>query len=377
MNMKTYRSAKLSGIGLQFFAAPAASDRLTQIEARLAAIPAELDAEGADLEALKTEVTNLKAERKAILDAAEQRKKILQEIAGGAGTVTRSFAQPQEERTYAVDTPEYRSLWLRHLQGVQLSDAEQRAYTSANGAIATMTANAVMDVVRDHAPLLARMTVIYSATNLTYYVEGTNKDAEDHTENAAITAAADTLTKIQLVPTEIVKLIQISESARLMSVDAFESWLARTLGEAIARKINSKIITAMLGAAASAGTSIDAATVQALLGTVKGSGVAMVCNRKTLYTKLLPLQDNSKSSIVRFDGGSATVYGVDVLVDDNVADDTVGAGDLSKLIAAMAENVTVRNGFDIDSNSTKYLGVAVFDVKVGLSSAFAKIAPGG
>ena len=162
-----------------------------------------------------------------------------------------------------------------------------------------------------------------------------------------------------------------------MSVNAFESWLARTLGEAIARKINSKIITAMLGAAASAGTSIDAATVQTLLGTVKGSGVAMVCNRKTLYTKLLPLQDNSKSSIVRFDGGSATVYGVDVLVDDNVADDTVGAGDLSKLIAAMAENVTVRNGFDIDSNSTKYLGVAVFDVKVGLSSAFAKIAPGG
>lgn len=376
--MNIFERHKLSGIGLQFFAAPApGSSRLAEIEARLSAIPAELDAEGADLDALKTEVTNLKAERKQIQDAAEQRRKILDEIGGGVGRVVSQPEAGAEERSYGVDTPEYRSLWLRHLQGVQLSDAEQRAYTNANGAIATMTANAIMDVVRDHAPLLERMTVIYSATNLTYYVEGTNKDAEDHTENAAITAAADTLTKIQLVPAEIVKLIQISESARVMSVNAFESWLARTLGEAIARKINSKIITAMLGAAASAGTSIDAATVQTLLGTVKGSGVAMVCNRKTLYTKLLPLQDNSKSSIVRFDGGSATVYGVDVLVDDNVADDTVGAGDLSKLIAAMAENVTVRNGFDIDSNSTKYLGVAVFDVKVGLSSAFAKIAPGG
>ena len=44
---------KLSGIGLQFFAAPA--DRLSEIEARLAAIPAELEQEGADLDALEKE----------------------------------------------------------------------------------------------------------------------------------------------------------------------------------------------------------------------------------------------------------------------------------------------------------------------------------
>lgn len=375
--MNIFERHKLSGIGLQFFAAPAASDRLAQIEARLAAIPAELDAEGADLDALKTEVTNLKAERKVILDAAEQRKKILQEIAGGAGNVVRKTQEGAEERTYGVDTPEYRSLWLRHLQGQPLSDVEQRAYTNANGAIATMTANAIMEVVRDHAPLLARMTVIYSASNLTYYVEGTNNAAADHTENATITAANDTLTKVTLVPAEIVKLIQVSEAAKVMSVNAFEGWLSKTLGEAIARKINEKIITALMAAASSAGTSVTAATVQALLGSVKGSGVAIICNRKTLYTALLPLQDNSKSSIVRFDGGAATVYGVDVLLDDNMADNQVAAGDLSKLIAAMAEDVTVRTGYDINTNSNKYLGVSVFDVKVGLSSAFAKIAAAG
>ena len=276
-----------------------------------------------------------------------------------------------------MDTPEYRSLWLRHLQGQPLSDVEQRAYTNANGAISTMTANAIMEVVRDHAPLLARMTVIYSASNLTYYVEGTNNAAADHTENATITAAADTLTKVSLVPAEIVKLIQVSEAAKVMSINAFEGWLSKTLGEAIARKINEKIITALMTSASSAGTSVTAATVQALLGSVKGSGVAMICNRKTLYTALLPLQDNSKSSIVRFDGGAATVYGVDVLLDDNMADNQVAAGDLSKLIAAMAEDVTVRTDYDINTNSNKYLGVSVFDVKVGLAGAFAKIAAAG
>lgn len=36
--------SRLTGIGLQFFAEP--DDRLSQIEARLAAIPAELEKEG-------------------------------------------------------------------------------------------------------------------------------------------------------------------------------------------------------------------------------------------------------------------------------------------------------------------------------------------
>lgn len=372
-------------VNIQFFAQPSnithwgqpggMDDRLDAIDARLAEIRQLLDKPDADLDALEAEVRSLKDERTQITQAAERRAQILREVSAGGGTVIRTFDQGlPEKRSYTPESAEYRSLWLRSLQGQELTDVEKRAYTTANGAIATMTANAIMEVVRDHAPLLERMTVIYSPSTVTYYVEGTNNAAEDHTENAAISAAADTLTKITLVPAEIVKLIQIGEATRTMSVDAFEAWLAKNLGEAIARKINEKIIAAIVAAASSAGSDITTASVQALLGSVKGIGVAVICNRKTLYTKLLPLQDNSKSSIVRFDGGSASVYGVEVLPDDNVADNTVLAGDLSKAIGAMSENVTVRKGYDIDSNSNKYLGVAVFDVKIGQNSAFAKLA---
>lgn len=367
---------KKNKIGIQFFATPGTmSDRRDAIVARLAEIKQVVEQPGADLDALEKEVRTLKDELNQIDQAAERRAQILREVSAGGGTVIRTFDQDRpEKRTYTPDSAEYRSLWLRSLQGQELTDVEKRAYTTANGAIATMTANAIMEVVRDHAPLLERMTVIYSPATVTYYVEGTNNAAEDHTENAAISAAADTLNKVTLVPAEIVKLIQISESAQVMSVDAFEVWLAKNLGDAIARKINEKIIAAIVAVASSAGTDITTASVQALLGSVKGVGVAVICNRKTLYTKLLPLQDNSKSSIVRFDGGDASVYGVEVHVDDHVADDTVLAGDLSKAIAAMAENVNVRKQYDIDSNSNKYLGVAVFDVKIGQNSAFAKLA---
>ena len=78
--------------------------------------------------------------------------------------------------------------------------------------------------------------------------------------------------------------------------------------------------------------------------------MALLCNRKTLYTGLLPLQDNSKNNIVTFTGtyGSARMYGYDILVDDNVADGTVLAGDMNKVIGAMGEDITVREGYDID-----------------------------
>ena len=334
-------------------------NRIREIEERLGAIAAEIDSEGADIDALTEEVRRLKEEKRTLEEQLEKRSALRREVAGGAGTVTRSLdtsgsAAPEP---WGVDTPEYRSVWLRRMQGRQLSEVEQRAYDTAGGAISTLTANAIMEVVRDHAPLLERMSVVYGSAAMTYYVEGTNNDAEDHTENAQIT-----------------KMVQISDAARAMSVPAFEAWLSKSLGEAIARKINDRIISAVAAAASSAGTGFTTADVQTLLGSVKGDSLAVLCSRKTLYTKLLPLQDTSKSSIVRFDGGAVTVYGVPVLVDDHVAENTVLAGDLSKAVAEMAEDVTIRSSYDIDTNSYKYLGVALFDTKVGLASAFAKLA---
>ena len=353
-------------------------NRKEEIEARLAAIRSEMEDPGADLDALTEEVRSLKEELRTINENAEKRGRLRQAVAAGEGTVTRSFAQPAADEPFGVDTEEYRTAWLKHLQGKDLNDMEQRAYTAANGAISVLVVNDIMSVVRDHAPLMERITMVYSGSKITYYVEGTNEAATDHTENATITAANDTMTAVELTPAEIVKLVQVSDAAQQMSVPVFNTWLARMLGEAIARKINEKIITAITNAATSAGTSVDAATVQALLGSVKGEGVAILCNRKTLYTKLLPIQDNSKSSIVKFEGANnaAYVYGVEVLPDDNVADGTVLAGDMTKAVGAMGEDITVRQAYDIDTNSHKFLGVAVFDVKIGINSAFAKIAAG-
>ncbi len=327
------------------------------------------------VKAKEDEKESLNEERKALEDEKAKIEDAETEARGVAdGTVATTEITPENEERkmeYTRDSIEYRDAWLNKLRGVELSEVEQRAWDTTGSAISTLTANDILKEVKDNSPLLGLATVIYSASQITYYVEGTDTDAIDHVENAAITAAADTLNKVVLNPSEIVKLVQVSEAAKMMSVNAFETWLTANLGEAIAKKINAKLI-ALMATGTSAGTAFSTATVQALLGAIKGTAT-LVCNRKTLYVDILPLQDTSKTSIVKFDGGQALVYGTPVVLEDGVADDTLLCGDISKIVAAMGENVSIRNAFDIDTNSYKFLGVAMFDAKVGFASSFAKI----
>ena len=174
-------------------------NRKEEIEARLAAIRKEMDAPDADIDALTEEVRGLKAELNQINEAAEKRRKLREAVSGGAGMMVRDFHPTNgEDKPFAVDSEEYRTAWLKHMQGRELNAAEQRAYTVANGAISQLVVNDIMTVVRDHAPLMERITMVYSASKITYYVEGTINPAQDHTENATITPDSDTLTPVEL-----------------------------------------------------------------------------------------------------------------------------------------------------------------------------------
>ena len=132
-------------------------NRKQEIETRLAQIRQEMEQDGADLDALTEEVRTLKAELDQIERTAEQRRQLREAVAGGAGTVVRSFAQEQQSEPFGIGSEEYRTAWLKRLQRKDLTDAEQRAYTAANGAISKLVVNDILSVVRDHAPLLQKI----------------------------------------------------------------------------------------------------------------------------------------------------------------------------------------------------------------------------
>ena len=385
--------------------------RIKEIEARLAAIKQEIETRGTDMtaaeiDALEQETTQLTEERAGLIAAAEKRNGILDSIAKGAGIVSRSFEQRGQQEEKPDDpfgTPEYRSAWLKQLRRLPLTEAENRAfmearaYANASGTgaeiIPTQTANEIISKVKTLAPMLNEVTLLHVKGAVKFAVEGANNAAAIHTENAAITPAADTLTTVQLSGYEIIKLVQISDTVMTMSIAAFESWIVDMLAEAIARKVEDLLIN---GTGSSQPTGIDkantwgatnsvtvtkagsltAANVQALIGLLPSGydrNGKFVMNKKTLFTDFMPLQDNSKNHIVTVQNNAYFVYGYPVLLSDYVADHEAFLGDYKKVCANLAENIGVKSAYDIDTNSYKYSGIAIFDCVPAIGEAIVKL----
>lgn len=380
--------------------------RINEIETRLAAIRQELETRGEtipteELTSLENETRTLTEERASLVAAAESRSRILGSIAAGTGTVTRSFVTETREGSSPenpASTPEYRSAWMKHIRRLPLNDAEQRAYSNVAGAgaevIPTQTANEIISKVKTLAPMLNEITLLHVKGAVKFAVEGTNNEAILHKENASITPAADTLITVQLTGYEIIKLVQISDTVMSMSIDAFEAWIVGMLSEAIAKKIEYYIFNgtgtnepkgidkantwgATNSVTVGASASLTAANVQALIGLLPAGydrNAKFTMNKRTLFTDFMPLQDNSKHHIVTVQDHSYYVYGYPVLLSDEVKDHEAFLGDFKKGCGNLAEDITVKSAYDIDTNSYKYSGISIFDFAPAIGEAFVKLA---
>lgn len=389
-------------IGLQFFAEPA--DRMTQIEQRLAAIRGEVEQDGADLSALENEVNQLLEERRQLTDSAEARSALLSKLGAGAigtpvptMTPTPSMPEQRQATAYTAASPEYRTAWLQRLRNVDLTETEQRAFTtvtdSAGAVIPTDTASSILTKVQQYAPLLSKINLLHVPGMVRFAVEKTVHDAEYHAENAQISAKDDKLETIDLTAYEITKLVQVSKSVKTMSIPAFENWLVDMLARKIADKISDTILN---GTGSSQGKGIEKANVWAEENSVEVALSASLTNadvqkliallpggydaraeflmsKKTLFMDFMPLQDKNKHDIVTVQGNSYYIYGYPVTLDERIADHEAYLADLYTVIGNLPEDITITSGFDIDTNSFKFLGCAMFDCKPSMPDAIRKL----
>ena len=382
--------------------------RITEIESRLTAIKKEIEERGdtmttEEIDKLEKETKELTEERAGLIDAAEKRSGILNHIAKGAGIVSRSFKQNGDaaDPDDPFDAPEYRSAWLKTLRRLPLTDAEKRAYANAGSTgaavIPTQTANEIISRVKKLAPMLNEVTLLHVKGAVKFAVEGTNNDAAIHTENAAISPAADTLTTVTLAGYEIIKLVQISDTVMTMSIAAFESWIVNMLAEAIARKVEDFFINgtgssqpkgiekantwgATNSVTVAKAGSLTAVNVQTLIGLLNAGydrNAKFVMSKKTLFTDFMPLMDTSKNHIVTVQNNNYFIYGYPVLLSDYVKEHEAFLGDFKKVCANLAENINVKSAYDIDTNSYKYSGIAIFDCTPAIGEAFVKLVKGG
>lgn len=375
---------------------------IEEIKKRLKEIQDEINTRGADMP--EDEFTRLQEEAESLLaernkfNAQQQRTAFLQRIADGdeESTVIKRFGEfkdPEDPYGTAV----YRSAWLKKIRSLPMTEAETRAYQNAVGkgaeVIPTQTSNQIISKIKTLVPMLNEMTLLHVKGFVKFVVEGTNNEAAIHTENAAITPAADTLIPVALSGYEIIKLIQISDTVMTMSIDAFEAWIVNMLSESIAAKIENLIFNGT-GSSQPKGlekantwdttnsvtvanaSSLTAADVQKLISLLKSGyhrNAKFAMSIRTLFTDFMPLEDKSKSSIVTQQGDKYFVYGYPVLLTDYTKEHEAFFGDYKKMCGNLAEEINVKNSYDIDTNSYKYSGISIFDCTPALGEAFTKL----
>ena len=144
---------------------------LEQINIRMAEIQTELEtATGEQLTALEAEVETLTAERNRIQNEAQTRQQLRANIAAGLVTGT-TIEQHEEEthmenRTFTLESEEYRSAFLRHLRGEDMSDIERRAFTflttNTTAPLPTVMQNRIIDLIGEAHPIVADVYTMHS-----------------------------------------------------------------------------------------------------------------------------------------------------------------------------------------------------------------------
>ena len=371
--------------------------RMKEINDRKAELRAML--EGTDevnLDEIKTELRELNTE----FETLENRKKTAEGIAAGtipAVEIENPVAARSAADAAADGEKEYRAAWLRNIRGLDLSDAETRALTTAAGsvgsAVPTITQNKIIEKVKQYCPLLDKIDLLRVPGGVTIPAEGTTTDAKTHAEGAAITADADTIVSVVLSGYEVTKLVTISKSVEKMSIDAFESWLVNKIARKIAEKIGQLIvygsgsseaqgIDKITWSAANSVTvaktaSLTAANVQALVALLNGgydNGAEWLMSKTTFFADFHPLMNSGKDNIVTEQNGSYRVMGYPISFDDRITAHEAFLGNIYRgYVGNMPEDITVTSQFVTRENAYDFLGCAMFDGKVQATEAFVKL----
>lgn len=351
---------------------------------------------------LEEKAAKLEAEKRSLIAKAEKRKETLERIRKNAtGDDVEKYEERKEERKMTEEnirsSKEYRSGFLKRLQRKDLTEAEERALStassSAGAAIPTITQNLIIEKVFQNAPLLDEITLLRVDGNVTFAVEAAVSDATVHVEGATITDSGDVLVPVSLSQYEINKYITISKSVSKMSIDAFETWITNMLGKMVAKAITNLIIN---GTGSSQAKGIDKAAtwgatnsvtvaktgtlteadVLNLVGLLNGgydTNAKWLMSKKTLINDFRPLQNKSKNDIFVKDNGTYYVEGYPVLVDERVKEHDAFLGDFTMYVGNLGEEVNVDQDKKLSSNSFEFLGSAMFDGKPAVDDAFVKL----
>jgi len=381
------------------------------MQQRAQQIKAEIDTNPeADIDSLNIELKGI-AQAKANAESRSEARKALKlfESSDQAG---KTF-----ERDTVLESPEYRSAFLKTMLNQKLNDVETRAFnvatetradayntTSNSGAVLpTTTLNEVLKKARAMGGLLGECRSFAMPTGISIPIATPSGKAAWHVESAAVDSENVSIAPVTFGGYELMKVFSISEKVRRMSIGAFESYLIDELNDCIMETLDYAIVNGSgSGQATGLESGITWATtgdnanaievaaakdiayenVVAALALLKrgySDGAKFAMSNSTLYRVFYGMVDSNKRPIFIADAQGDTVgriLGKDIIIDDNIADDVVYLGNFSKYYGVnLPEGITIESSREssFKRGVIDYRAMAIADAKPLIAEAFVKL----
>ena len=221
---------------------------IEELEARKSAIVAELDVEGADLNALEAEIKSIKEEMENRKATEAQKEEIRQTVAESvAPVIVQEFKEEKREMKTNEEiraSKEYIDAFARYL--INEDDRECRALLTTDASGSVPVPSIVDEIIRtawENDEILSRVRKTYIRGNLKVAFELSADGAYVHNEGTtAPTEESLSLGIVTMIPKNIKKWITISDEAIAMGGEYLVRYIYDELTYQIAKKLAALVV---------------------------------------------------------------------------------------------------------------------------------------
>jgi HK97 family phage major capsid protein len=310
-------------------------------------------------------------------------------------------------RSALMGSPEYRTAYLKNLQGRSLSEPEQRAITTAVGtggaAVPTTTYDKIIEKLRQTSVLFPEISVTYIPGNVVLPVANALNAAIWSAEATTTTNGDDSVSGVSLAGYTLAKFAPVSIAAMVMTIDAFETYIVNQISVQLSIAIENAILNgagsgatppAPTGILTSGGVTFDSSNsttwakgaalgyddvvgLRALLNSVYRPFAKFIINRnmeaaimKVKSSTGFPLFSQSPQ-----EGFSQKILGQPYLLDEYIPDNTIlyCCPSYYYMNFSQAPIIEADRSAGFTTSSIIYRGLLIADGKPALSEAFCKL----
>jgi HK97 family phage major capsid protein len=349
---------------------------IEQLEERKTAIAAEIELDGADLDALESEIRSINAELENRKAAEEKRAEIRNAVAAGKGTVIEKVREEVKTMDNEQRKNEMIDALAEYIKG--RATAEQRAMLlskNVNGGVVK-----VSDIVDDYiwtdwdnSQILSRIRKVYVQGNYSVGYEASATGAVKHTEGAAApTEETLTLAYINFVAQYYKKWIRVSDTVLALKGRAFMDYLMDEFGHQLAIALENAVVAEIAASTLSAKVTNDIDNTAVMAGFAQLSDEAtnpVVIISKATYAAIMNERATTGAKI------EDPFNGFEVLFNNTVTGLLVG--DLDGVVANFPEGEDFK--FIVDDTSlaeqdlVKIVGKILADIHLVRPNGFAVV----